>query len=119
MAYVLMFYETAESLAERRQDDRAPAYWGAWRAYVDAVVASGLMQSGNGLEPPETAVSLRLRDGERHVQDGPVSATKEQLGGYIVLDTTDVDAALQWAARSPAAAYGAVEVRPVMPSPSD
>jgi hypothetical protein len=60
---------------------------------------------------------VRMRDGRRQVQDGPHPDTKEQLGGYFVIDVPDLDAALDWAARSPASAYGSTEVRPVLPPP--
>ncbi|MEO1091464.1 MAG: YciI family protein [Pseudomonadota bacterium] len=118
MQYMMMFFEPATTFAERDDPSRAPDYWGAWKAYIDSLVSSGAMVSGNGLEPPSTATTVRLANGERLVQDGPAAATKEQLGGYVVLDVADLDAALTWAARCPAAASGAVEVRPVMPSPS-
>lgn len=58
---------------------------------------------------------MRLQGGQRQVQDGPYADTKEQLGGYILIDVPDLDTALDWAARCPAAAYGAVEVRPILP----
>jgi hypothetical protein len=58
---------------------------------------------------------LRVRDGKRHVQDGPFADTKEQLAGYFIIEAPDLDAALEWAARSPSAAYASVEVRPVLP----
>jgi hypothetical protein len=73
------------------------------------------MVSGNGLQPPHTATTVRIQDGKRHVQDGPFADTKEQLGGYFIIDVPHVDAALEWAARAPCASTGGVEVRPVMP----
>ena len=72
------------------------------------------MKSGNGLQPPDTATTVRLRDGKRHVQDGPYADSKEQLGGYFILDVPGLDVALDWAARCPAAPDGSVEIRPVM-----
>jgi hypothetical protein len=74
------------------------------------------MDGGKGLEPPSTGTTVRLRDGERIVQDGPYADTKEQLGGFFVIDVPDLDAALDWAARCPAATDGVVEVRPVLTS---
>ena len=93
------------------------AYWGAWMSYVEAIRASGVVVSGAGLQPPETATTVRLKGEQRHVQDGPFADTKEQLGGFFVIDVPDLDAALAWAARSPAATDAAVEVRPVLPPP--
>ena len=116
MKYALLFFEDREHFA-RRQTEEAPAYWGAWMAYVSAIEQSGAVVSGAGLQPPETGTTLRLRDGARQVQDGPFAEAKEQLGGFFVIDVPDLDAALEWAARSPSASYGAVEVRPVLPPP--
>ena len=78
------------------------------------------MVGGNGLQPPETGTTLRIEGGTRHVQDGPYADTKEMLGGYVVVDAPDLDAALKWAARAPCASDGAgsVEVRPVMQQPA-
>ena len=84
---------------------------------MEAIRASGVVVSGAGLQPPETATTVRLKGEQRHVQDGPFADTKEQLGGFFVIDVPDLDAALAWAARSPAATDAAVEVRPVMPPP--
>lgn len=72
-----------------------------------------VMVGGNGLHPPSTATTLRLQDGKRQVQDGPYAATKDQLGGFYLIDVPDLDTALHWAALNPAASMGAVEVRPV------
>src|SRR5438045_2094064 len=115
MHYMLIFNETPENFAMRETSSEANAYWGAWNAYVGAIRNSGLMVSGNGLQAPHTATTVRVRNGVRQVQDGPFADTKEQLGGYFIIDAPDLDSALDWAARSPAAAYAAVEVRPVLP----
>ena len=74
------------------------------------------MAGGKGLEPPSTATTVRFRGGERTVQDGPYADTKEQLGGFFIIDVPDLDTALEWAARCPAITGGAVEVRPAMGS---
>ena len=113
MKYMLIFVETAEDLA-KRDGAEAPAYWGSWTAYVQAVEQAGIVVHGAGLMPPAMATTVKLRDGKRHVQDGPYSDTKEQLGGFYVIDVPDLDTALDWAAKCPAAAYASVEVRPVM-----
>lgn len=118
MQYMLIFTEGAEQFAKRNDPTEAPAYWGAWNAYIGALYQSGVVVSGNGLQPPETATTVRIRDGKRVVQDGPFADSKEQLGGYFVIEAPDLDAALEWAARSPSASYGSAEVRPVMPPPS-
>jgi len=86
----------------------------AWSAYTKALLDAGVMRGGNALKPAATATTVRLRDGRREVHDGPYADSKEELGGYYVIEAPDLDTALQWAARNPAAGYGAVEVRPIM-----
>ena len=115
MQYMLMFYENeAEVAAQRDNAERTGPYWDAWNAYMGAMYPTGIVLSGEALLPPSAATTVRLQDGKRLVQDGPVAATKEQLGGYVVIEVPDLDTALSGAARCPAATYGAVEVRPVM-----
>lgn len=118
MQYMLIFTEPAGQFAERTDPAKSEAYWGGWTAYVGAMAASGIVVNGDGLMPPETATTVRIRDGKRIVQDGPFADSKEALGGYFVIEVPDLDTALEWAARSPAASYGSVEVRPVMPPPA-
>lgn len=119
MHYMLMFTEGPDDFARRSDPAAAAPYWGAWTAYIGALGQAGVIVSGNGLHGPDTATTLRLRGGQREVQDGPFADSKEQLGGYFILDLPDLDAALDWAARSPAAAYGSVEIRPVLPPPGN
>ena len=118
MQFMLMFSEGQAQFDMRNDPSHAPGYWGAWNAYIGAMAQAGIIVNGDGLQGPHTAVTVRLRDGVRHVQDGPFADTKEQLGGYFVIEVADLDAALEWAARSPSASYGSVEVRPVLPPPS-
>lgn len=115
MQYMIMFHEPVDVFEERNHPPKAGEYWGAWSAYVQAMYQSGIVVSGAGLQPPHTAVTVRMVNGDRRVQDGPVAATKEQLGGYFVVEVESLDDALAWAARSPSASYGVVEVRPVLP----
>ena len=82
----------------------------AYTAYTEALQASGALKGGNALHPTTSATTVR---GEG-VLDGPFSETKEQLGGYYLVDVPDLDAALQWAKRCPGAQFGAIEVRPIM-----
>ena len=117
MQYMLIFREEMAQFAEREDPAKAPAYWGAWNAYIGAMRAAGVIVNGDGLQGPHTATIVRVRDGKRHVQDGPLADTKEQLGGYFIIEAPDLDAALDWAARSPSAAYASTEVRPVLPPP--
>ena len=115
MRYLILANETPAAFDERNDADRADAYWTSWRDYIDALQDSGLLRDAAGLEPPWTASTVRVRDGKRLVQDGPFPDSKESLGGYFVIEAEDLDAALEWAARCPSAAYSAVEVRPVLP----
>ena len=115
MEYVLMYRETAVSFAQRNKPETAPAYWDAWNAYIGAMMGAGVVVSGNGLQPPEAAATVRVRDGKRQVQDGPFADTHEHLGGYFIISVASLDDALTWAARAPCAATGGIEVRPVLP----
>jgi hypothetical protein len=111
LQYALLIYETPEAFAQREQGE----YVGAWRAYYQSVVDAGVYVGGDPLHPPETATTVRQRDGKRVIHDGPYANTKEQLAGFMILDLASLDAALDWAARCPASSYGAVEVRPLAP----
>ncbi len=107
MQYLLLIYLPAEPVAE-------PATHGAWMEYTRQLAESGARVAGDALKGPETAQTVRVRDGETLVTDGPFAETKEMLGGYYLIDVPDLDAALGWAARISSAGYGSVEVRPVM-----
>jgi hypothetical protein len=113
--YLILAAESDADFDARTDPDRAAAYWAGWEAYIAALTESGVMTGAGGLEPPSAATTVRLRDGQRVVHDGPYADTKEQLGGYFVIDVPDLDAALEWAARCPSAATGSTEVRPLMP----
>lgn len=114
MQFALLIYHSPEEFAMRENEYDHP-HLGAWRAYHKALVEAGVYVGANALELPETAATVRLREGKRRVQDGPYAETKEQLGGFIILELPSVDAALEWAARCPGASIGAVEVRPLSP----
>ncbi len=114
MQYMLIFREPSEDEHPRNDPEKAQAYYGAWKAYIGALNKAGVIVGGRGLQPPQTATTVRVRDGQRQVQDGPYPDTKEQLGGYYVLEVDDLDVALDWAARSPAASQGSVEIRPIL-----
>lgn len=85
-----------------------------YAAFTEKVKKAGVFAGGEGLQGAETATSVRLRKGKTESMDGPFAVTKEVLGGYYVLDCADLDEAIKWAAQIPAAAYGTVELRPVM-----
>jgi hypothetical protein len=114
MQFALLIYESPEAF-EIRHNDGTDSYTGAWRAYHKALVEAGIFVGGDPLQVPETGTTVRIKDGKRHVQDGPYADTKEQLGGFTILELPSLDVALEWAARCPAASVGAVEVRPLAP----
>lgn len=87
---------------------------GEYLAYTDDVRRSGHLLGGNPLEPTSAATTVRVRDGRISTTDGPFAETKEQLGGYYLLEARDLNEAIQLAARIPGAKYGCIEVRPVM-----
>jgi hypothetical protein len=111
MKYAVLIYEPESDFAQRQSPPGGP-YWAGWTAYARDMgpVSTG----GAPLELPASATTVRLREGRRMVQDGPYAETKEQLGGFFLIDVADLDAALDWAAKCPAAATGAIEVRPLM-----
>ena len=112
MQFALLICEAPEAFAMRKNGDNDP-YLGAWRAYYKSVVEAGVYVGGNALDVPDTGTTVRVKEGKRRVQDGPYADTKEQLAGFMLLELPSLDAALDWAARCPAAALGAVEVRPL------
>jgi hypothetical protein len=114
MKFALLIYESPDAFSSRKSGG-SDTYTGAWRAYHKALEETGAYVAGDPLEVPETGTTVRIRDGKRSVQDGPYADTKEQLGGFTILELPSLDAALEWAARCPAASYGAVEVRPLAP----
>jgi hypothetical protein len=114
MQFALLIYESREAFAARKGEG-SDFYTGAWRAYHKALVESGVFVGGDPLKLPETGTTIRIKEGKRGVQDGPYADAKEQLGGFTILELPSLDAALEWAARCPAASYGAVEVRPLAP----
>lgn len=114
MKYSILVYETRDEVQERNDESKQAAYWGAYQAYTQALQEAGVMVGGSALEPSHAATTIRLRGGERQVQDGPYADTKEQLGGYYEIDVPDLDAAMDWAAKCPASAAGSVEVRPML-----
>lgn len=108
MKYAILVCETADDFANR--DRNMPAY----RAYSEALSQAGVMTGGAALQPSHMGTTVRLQGGQRKVQDGPFADTKEQLGGFFIIDVPDLDTALDWAARCPAASHCAVEVRPLL-----
>ena len=111
MQYTILIHETADDFARRTDPKRQADYWAGWPRYAQALRDAGVFVGGAGLDPPPSATLLRLRAGQRLVQDGPYADTKEQLGGYFVIDVPDLQTALHWAELCPTSATGTVEVR--------
>lgn len=112
MQYAILIYERPEDFEARTDPERAAAYMAPYEAYVGSLRASGVLVGGEGLRGPSTATTVWTRDGERHIQDGPVSHSTEQLGGFLIVEAPHLDAALDLASSCPAAATCKVEVRP-------
>lgn len=112
MNYTILLYETKETFALRTDPQKNKAYLAGWPAYGQALRDAGVFVGGAGLQPHDTATTLRMHDGKRQVQDGPYADSKEQLGGLYIINVPDLDAALDWAARVPAAPGTVIEVRP-------
>ena len=110
MQYLLMLYvnEAGWSTLSRTEQERGMA---AYTAYNEALTAAAALRGGSRLQPSSTATTVRTTNGKAQVLDGPFADSKEQLGGFYLIDVPDLDAALSWAARCPAASHGVVEVR--------
>lgn len=113
MKYMLLIYgeEQAEDF------DGSEAAFEPWMKYSQDAAEAGVLEGGAGLHPTSTATTVRVRDGEVVTTDGPFAETREQLGGYYLLECADLDEALAWASRIPSVTEGSVEVRPVMEGP--
>jgi hypothetical protein len=113
MKYLLTIYGD-ESAREGSSPEEGKAMLEAYMAFGQEATEKGAFVGGEGLQPTDTATTVRVRDGERMVTDGPFAETKEQLGGFYLLECKDLDEAIEWAAKIPGAQHGSVEVRPVM-----
>ena len=112
MQYMLLFYGNQAELMNMPREE-ATRFHGAFMAYTAALKESGAYVSNLGLRPACDATTVRMAGGKVQVQDGPFAETREQLGGFYLIDVPDLDAALSWAKRHPGAECGSVEVRPV------
>lgn len=112
MKYLLMIYgdEVRQEAASKAENEQTHA---AYMAYSEALRKAGVIVGGERLKPTNSATSVRVADGKSQVLNGPYAETREQLGGYYMIDVSDLDAALSWAARCPGASHGTIEVRPV------
>ena len=113
MKYMCLIYEN-EALTASRSDADQQAVMSGYMEFTNNVINAGVMVAGDPLLETNTATTVRVRDGNTTTTDGPFAETKEQLGGYYILDCKDLDEALGYAAQIPGAQYGCIEVRPVM-----
>ena len=113
MKYMLNIYGDMSEYADAKPEQLAEEM-AKYEAYDREVNAAGVFVAGEGLQPPEAATMVKVRDGERLVTDGPFAETKEQIGGFYVLDCKDLDEAIEWAAKIPGAQAGTIEIRPVI-----
>jgi hypothetical protein len=112
MKYMLLIY-VDEGGFQRLPKDEAERGLAAYQAYTEALTQAGVRVASDRLQPVASATTVRVANGKTNVLNGPYAETREQLGGFYMIDVPDLDAALSWAARCPGASHGAVEVRPI------
>jgi hypothetical protein len=113
MKYILMDYVGEAGWPELTRDEQI--HWlGVYKAYMEAMAKAGVLKDSRGLQPSSAATTVRIRSDKTQVLDGPYADSKEQLGGFHIIEVADLDAAIAWAARCPTALHGVVEVRPVV-----
>ena len=118
MQYMLLIYDEEQVWASMSEEERNRLY-GEYFAFTNELREKGAYVAGDQLQPTSTATTVRVRDDEQVVTDGPFAETKEQLGGYYLIEADSVDEALEWAAKIPSARLGSIEVRPVVPVPAE
>ena len=120
MHYIILIYGDEKSFAMMANDPKAQEQmYAAYTRYGGDMQAAGVLRGGAELKPTHSATTVRVRNGKTVTTDGPFAETKEQLGGYYLIDTETLDEALEWAARIPSARTGSIEVRPIMPVPAE
>jgi hypothetical protein len=113
MKYLLLIYSD-ESREANMSKEEVEAWMGEFWAYTDAMDKAGVRVGGEALQPTATATTVRVKDGKTITTHGPFAETKEQLGGYYMVDCENLDQAIEWAARCPTVRVGSIEVRPIM-----
>jgi hypothetical protein len=113
MQYMLLIYGD-ENGGSGMSEAEQQAEMAKWFAYTEELRGAGVMKGGDALQPTATATSVRDDGGEALVTDGPFAETKEQLGGYYLLDVADLDEAIRWAHKCPGAKSGTIELRPIL-----
>ena len=113
MQYMLLIYGD-ENGGGAGTEEEQQAEMAKWFAYTEEMRSAGVMKAGDALQPTATATSVRDEGGEALVTDGPFAETKEQRGGFYILDVADLDEAIKWAHKCPGARTGTIELRPIM-----
>jgi hypothetical protein len=116
MKYLLLIYDDEQMWAGMTQEE-SQGLMQEYMAYSEEAFGNGVAKAGDALQPTSTATTVRVRDGQTLTTDGPYAETKEQLGGYYLVEAADLDEAIRWAAKIPSARIGSIEVRPVMEFP--
>jgi hypothetical protein len=116
MQYLLLIYGN-ESVFGKMTEAEQGKISQEYGEYTQSIAKSGHFKGGNELDRTSTATTVRMRDGKRLVTDGPFAETKEQLGGYYLVEAKNLDDAIALAARIPSARWGSIEVRPIIPHP--
>ena len=112
MQYMLLIYDNEKEMQAARTGD-VDKMMASYREFTDSITKSGNMKAGDALQPTSTATCVRIRDGKTLTTDGPFAETKEQHGGYYLIEAKDLDEATKIAGRVPSARTGTIEVRPV------
>ena len=113
MKYILLIYSN-ESDEPVTSTEAHSKYFQAYGAFSENLAKTGKMAGGEALQPISTATSVKVRGGKTITTDGPFAETKEQLGGFYIMDAENLDEAIEWAAKLPTAEFGTIEVRPVL-----
>ena len=113
MQYLLLIYSDEKAGANATKEE-LDAWMGEYLAYTEAMQKAGVRLAGEALHPTSSATTVRVQNGKKVTTHGPFAETKEQLGGYYLLDCKNLDEAIEWAAKCPGARVGSIEVRPVM-----
>jgi len=113
MQYLLLIYSN-EAAEGAMSPDAMKTMMTEYRAFTQSIIQGGQFKAGDALKPTSTATSVRVRDGKIAITDGPFAETREQLGGYYLIEAKDLDEATAIAARIPSAKNGTIEVRPIM-----
>lgn len=116
MRYVFLIY-SQENEWEASSEKEKTAVINAYREIAREARAKGILEAGDELQPVTTATSVRVRNGKTLITDGPFAETKEQLGGYFILNCENLDEAIEWAQRFPTAKNGSIEIRPIVENP--